>query len=190
MLSRKGLRALTLALAFAAALTAAGCSDDPEEDAAMRDAGETSEVKRATGPMPDTAFRASITVPNPPTRMQPGQRETLLIKVRNTGNAPWPSRGRVRDGWYQVNLGDNWFAPDGTRIIEGHPYDRSGLPGDVAPGEEVEVPLNITAPNGTGEYTLQIDMVQEMVAWFADKGNTPQKFKVTITSDEAARPAR
>lgn len=172
-------RKVLCALAAAAALAAAGCGAE-EEDGAVREAEMAADIQRASGPMPDTAFRAEITVARPPANMQPGQKETLLVKVKNTGDAPWPSQGRVRDGYYQVNLGDIWSDAGGEKI-EGHPYVRSALPpGNVQPGEEVEVPLTITAPTAPGDYALQIDLVQEMVSWFADKGGTPQKLKVTV----------
>lgn len=174
---RKALCALALAATLAAG--ACGADEDDELDRQVREAEEAAAAQRATGPMPDGAFQAAFTVAQPPARMQPGQKETLLVRVRNTGNTPWPSQGRLRDGHYQVNLGDIWYDSNETKV-EKHPYERSGLRVDVRPGEEVEVPLNITAPATPGEYTLQIDLVQEMVAWFAEKGGTPQKFKVTV----------
>jgi uncharacterized membrane protein len=57
---------------------------------------------------------------------------------------------------------------------------RSGLPRDLRPGEEAEIPLAITAPSAPGDYTLQIDLVQEMVSWFAEKGSEAPKFKVKV----------
>lgn len=174
---RNALCALALATTLAAG--ACGSNEGGERDAQVRKAEETAVALRASGPMPDEAFRADITVAQPPVKMRPNQKETLLVKVRNTGNAPWPSQGRPQDGYYQVNLGNTWYDSKGEKI-EKHPYERSGLGVDVRPGEEATVPLNITAPAAPGEYTLQIDLVQEMVAWFAEKGSTPQKFKVTV----------
>jgi hypothetical protein len=131
--------------------------------------------------MPDEAFKASITLPDPPATMQPGQKATLYVKVKNTGNTIWPSRGRLDDGFYQVNLGDVWYDGKGVRLVT-HSYVRSGFRNDVQPGQEVDVPLAITAPSTPGDYTLSIDLVQEMVAWFSDKGNSSPKFKVKVGS--------
>lgn len=131
----------------------------------------------ATGPLPDSAFKASISV-TPPTKLRPGQKEILEVTVKNTGDKTWPAHGRSGDGFFQVNLGNIWL--DGETKISDHPYVRSGLPNDVQPGGVVTVPLEITAPAKPGEYTLQIDLVQEMVAWFSEKGNDSPKFKVKV----------
>lgn len=171
------------AIVFAATLTFAGCGGG--NTGAGGKAGNVSEAEkiaaenRANGPMPDGAFKAAITVSDPPTKMRPGEKQTLTIKVKNVGNAAWPAHGRGGDGYFQVNLGDTWYDDQNTKI-EKHPYVRSALPNDVRPGEEAEVPLAITAPSAPGDYTLQIDMIQEMVSWFADKGSTAQKFKVKV----------
>ncbi|MEO7969657.1 MAG: hypothetical protein ABI698_00025 [bacterium] len=79
---------------------------------------------------------------------------------------------------FQVNLGNVWFAGDAK--ITDNPYLRSGLPNDVQPGAAVNVPLAITAPGKPGEYLLQIDLVQEMVSWFSEKGNNSPKVKVKV----------
>jgi hypothetical protein len=177
-------RAALGAILFAAALTFAGCGGGGRTGAGgkagnVKEAEKIAAESRATGPMPDGAFRAAITVADPPTKMRPGEKQTLTVKVKNVGNAAWPAHGRSGDGYFQVNLGDAWFDGQNTKV-EKHPYVRSALPNDVRPGEEVEVPLAITAPSAPGDYTLQIDMVQEMVAWFADKGSPAQKFKVKV----------
>jgi hypothetical protein len=111
--------------------------------------------------------------------MRLGERATLMVKVKNTGDTTWPSLGRVNDGFYQVNVGDRWYD-NKNKLIDKHPYERVGLGRDVKPGEEVEVALIVTAPAVAGEYTLQIDLVQEMVAWFAEKNNSSPKFKVAV----------
>ena len=129
--------------------------------------------------MPGNAFKASLTLPEPPATLQPGQKIQLQVRVKNISDVAWPAHGRSADGFYQVNLGDNWYD-DKNQRIEKHPYVRSGLPHDLKPGEEVAVPLNVTAPSRPGNYTLQIDLVQEMVAWFSEKGSTAPKFKVKV----------
>jgi hypothetical protein len=167
--------------AFVLTLALAGCggSDVGEKAGNVREAEKVAAEGRATGPMPDGAFKAAINVPDPPTKMQPGQTLMLTVKVKNVGNAPWPAHGRTGDGYFQVNLGDSWFDSQNKRI-EKNPYVRSGLPRDLRPGEEAEIPLAITAPSAPGDYTLQIDLVQEMVSWFAEKGSEAPKFKVKV----------
>jgi hypothetical protein len=170
-------------MAFAMLLTVAGCSTEGGDSATsernVKPAEKVANEGRAAGPLPDAAFKATITLPDPPATMQPGQKATLNVKVKNTSTTAWPSRGRLTDGFYQVNLGDIWSDGKGVRIVT-HPYVRSGLPNDLQPGQEAEVPLAITAPSAPGDYTLTIDLVQEMVSWFSEKGNTAPKFKVKV----------
>jgi hypothetical protein len=170
------------AAVFAAILAAASCgggATNPQQQGNVKEAEKIATEVRASGPMPDAAFKAEITVNDPPAKMRPGQKSILNVKVKNIGTAPWPAHGRLNDGFYQVNLGDTWFDSKDKRLAN-HPYVRSGLPNDLKPGDEVQIQLTITAPEARGEYNLQIDLVQEMVAWFVEKGSTAPKFKVTV----------
>src|SRR3954464_6040775 len=169
------LMVLILALAMSLAIA---CGGSPTENTASPTNGKTNDG-RATGAMPDTAFKAGVTVANPPTKMRLGEKTTLMVKVKNMGSTTWPSMGRASDGYYQVNVGDRWYDNKNI-LLDKHPYERVGLGRDVNPGEEVEVALIVIAPSVAGEYTLQIDLVQEMVAWFAEKNNASPKFKVNV----------
>jgi len=174
------IKKLVVGSVFAAASLAVGCGGATNQGSAPpKDGGTVAKDGRATGPLPDSAFKAAITVADPPTKMRVGERATLMVKVKNAGTATWPSQGRINDGYYQVNVGDRWYDNRNARLDKHH-YERVGLGRDVPPGDEVEVPLIITAPDQPGECTLQIDLVQEMVAWFAEKNNASPKFKVTV----------
>jgi len=172
---------ISCTIVLLSALTAmAGCGGGRNEQA-TKSAEKIAAEGRAEAPMPANAFKASLTLPEPPATLQPGQKIQLRVKVKNLSDVTWPAHGRAADGFFQVNLGDNWYTDQNQRI-EKHPYVRSGLPHDLKPGEEVEVPLQVTAPPNPGDYTLQIDLVQEMVAWFSEKGSTAPKFKVKVGS--------
>lgn len=168
-------------IAFCILLFLVGCNDKQPAAGNVKEAEKIVAEAKATGPLPEGGFKATISVTNPPAQMQPGQKETLTVKVKNTGTVAWPAHGRASDGYYQVNVGDRWYAPK-EQFLDKHPYVRSGLPGDLQPGQEVEVQLGITAPDKPGEYTLQVDLVQEMVSWFAEKGSSAPAFKVKVGS--------
>jgi 4-amino-4-deoxy-L-arabinose transferase-like glycosyltransferase len=130
-----------------------------------------------TAPLPAGTFRATITVANPPVRLTPGAMATLLVRVRNDGDRPWPT---ARDGIvrYDIHLGNHWLAVSGGKSADDDA--RAVLPFTIAPGEAVTLPLQITAPTTTGAYTLEIDLVQEGVAWALADGNTPARFTVQV----------
>lgn len=116
--------------------------------------------------LPDAAHAAVISA-TLPARLAPGERFTLEARVRNAGPTVWPAPekgsavGRIRFGnhWWKTN-GDLLSMDDG----------RADLP-RLAPGEEATVPLAIRAPFRLGTFRLELDVVQEGIAWFAWKGS-------------------
>jgi hypothetical protein len=79
------------AAVFAAILTVASCgggATTPPPQANVKEAEKIVTEARASGPMPDGAFKAGITVSDPPAKMRPGQKSILNVKVKNLGTAP------------------------------------------------------------------------------------------------------
>jgi len=136
---------------------------------------------KVAGPLPDNGFKAQITAPEPP-KLRTGQKETITFKVKNTSDVTWYQRGGESndrsDNKFYIAAGNHWLDKDGkpTSEEEGH----NGIPRDLKPGEEAEMTLLITAPKQPGDYTLELDMVQEGVAWFGEKGSPTTKVKVTV----------
>jgi hypothetical protein len=137
---------------------------------------------KQAGPLPDSGFKAQITAPDPPERLRVGQVTILNIKIKNTSDVIWYQRGGVTsdrtDNKFYIAAGNRWLDKDGklTSEIEGH----NGIPKDLKPGEETEMSLQITAPSQPGEWTMQLDMVQEQVAWFSEKGSPVTNIKVQV----------
>jgi hypothetical protein len=110
--------------------------------------------------------------------MRAGQKATIRFKVKNLGYSTWPAVGN-KEGRYQVNIGDRWLSADGA--VEINQLDgRTGMPNDLLPGKEIELPLNVKAPQTTGEYILEIDMVHEGVSWFYERGAKPLRLRVRV----------
>jgi hypothetical protein len=134
------------------------------------------------GPLPETAFRAQITIVNPPAKLRVGQKETLTLKIKNASDVFWWSRGGAvntrPDNRFYLAAGNRWLKPDGSLLT--NMDGRYGIGKDLKPGEETEIPLGITAPKEPGEYTLEVDLIQEQVTWFSDKGSPTAKAKVTV----------
>src|SRR5207249_6792238 len=94
--------------------------------------------------------------------------ETIYVKVRNTGEGVWPALADS-GGNYRLAAGNHWLSESNVAVVNDD--GRSVLLYDLKPGEEIEIPLTVTAPVEAGTYVLDIDMVQEGVAWFATKGS-------------------
>lgn len=134
----------------------------------------TEPVRGVDGPLSDDGFALDLTAAKL-ARVAPGQRATVSVTVVNRGLSVLPRVGT--DGWFQVCIGNHWIDAEGVRIFDD---GRAGLPRDLAPGDETTVELEVTAPSEPGRYVLEIDGVQEGVAWFADKGGSPARATVTV----------
>lgn len=129
--------------------------------------------------LPDTAFRAQISVRQPPAVLHAGRKETVYVTLKNVSGIIWPGK---QDAWkYQLTIGNRWLrAHDGSLVTN---LDaRAALLRELPPGDEIELPLTVNAPAAPGEYILEIDAVQEGVTWFGDKGSETLKLKLRVVS--------
>ena len=139
-------------------------------------------LAKTAGPLPDQACKAQITCPDCPTKMRAGQVETINMKVKNMSTIEWFQRGGEindrADNKFYIAGGNRWLDKDGKLTPE--PEGHNGIPENVAPGAEIAMTLQITAPKTPGEWTMELDMVQEAVTWFGEKGSPTTKIKVTV----------
>ena len=131
----------------------------------------------ADGPLPASAFRAGIASQSLPLSLDAGSKATVFLTIKNISTLVWPGQGS-KDGAYKVNLGNHWLDSNGKALIGDD--GRTGLPFDLKPGDEVELPLTITPPSTPGDYILEIDMVQEQVAWFGGMGSRTLRVSIRI----------
>ena len=135
------------------------------------------EVTSAAGPLPEDAFRAALRwAQPPPSKMREGEGVMVRVVVRNEGGARWPALG-AEGNRFRLYLGNHWLDAGGRVLVNDDA--RAPLPFDLAPGEEAEVPLVVRAPPA-GEYVLEVDVVQEAVAWFGLKGSPTLRQKVVV----------
>ncbi len=133
-------------------------------------------------PLPEGGFKAQITLADPPAKLRAGQQERVTVRIKNASDVFWWARGgELNDdpgNKFVLAAGDRWLKADGALVTDMD--GRHGLLKDLKPGEETEVPLLVTAPKEPGEYILEVDLVQEQVAWFSDKGSQTARAKVTV----------
>ena len=110
-------------------------------------------------------YAAEIVFDDPPP-LTPGQPFTIAATIRNAGNVTWfanPSRSHtVRAG--------AWFSTRDGRNLTGEPI-RFPLPRHIRPGEQVTLPLQLTAPGRVDGLQLNLGLVKELCFWFRDKGS-------------------
>jgi SAM-dependent methyltransferase len=119
------------------------------------------------------AFQAAIDVREVPAVVVPGAVLLIQVDVANRSPVEWPVTAEN-----QIKVGNHWYNAAGETIR--HDDGRTALPAPLAPGEHVVLPLDCIAPADPGTYVLEIDLVQEGVAWFAQHGSGTRRIDVIV----------
>ena len=144
------------------------------DKAAMPHAVNDSELQK----LPTSAYRARIECSAIPAELNAGTRLELAIKVTNIGDTIW---GPARESG--LLLAARWLTAAGEP--KGNDCGMAGhysLPNALAPGSTMQLSLWVLAPNPSGKVrrTLDIDMVDDGICWFADKGSEPLRQGITL----------
>jgi SAM-dependent methyltransferase len=130
-----------------------------------------------TGALPDAAFKAAIKVRKAPASARAATQATVRVAVKNLSRFKWPAAGTAA-GRYRIWLGCSWLGEGGDVLV----FDdgRAVLPRELRPREEVELALRVNVPGRPGAYVLELDLVQEGVAWFKQKGSETARVRVRV----------
>lgn len=125
--------------------------------------------------LPDDGYRAEIMVSDAPGRLAAGERTTINLRVVNRSAATW--RHDIPAGRH-ICIANHWRHADGSTAVadDGRAY----LPVTLHPGESADVALVVQAPAIEGEYELEIDLVQERVCWFAERGSPTARVAIRV----------
>jgi len=103
-----------------------------------------------------------------PETIAAGQELILPITLINIGDTVWLTGQTVRDGL--VMPGVTIIGIDGHVAVESHgPL----LPRCVAPGRSLTIDVRLSAPKKAGAYSLKIDLVDQNICWFEERGSEP-----------------
>jgi hypothetical protein len=81
-------------------------------------------------------------------------------------------------GKFQVFLSYRWLSTDHYPLSG---FDsRNPLPHDLLPGQSIRFRLSVLAPDKPGKYYLELDLVQELVTWFREKGSPTALIEVEV----------
>lgn len=101
----------------------------------------------------------------------------LTIRVTNPTRETWPHIGDT-SGAFAVHLSYRWRTPEGRLVVPDGL--RTPIPGELGPGNSVEVIARIQPPSEPGDYHLELSMVQESVAWFSNRQAAPLTINVKV----------
>jgi SAM-dependent methyltransferase len=144
----------------------------------------TAEQISASHALPDTAYAAGLSLSDVPETLAPGACAPVLVAITNRSDVTW--RHDIPAGRH-ICVGNHWLRDDGSRVVDDDA--RGFLPKPVAPGETVHVRLRVQAPSTPGRYLLEVDLVQEHICWFAQRGSPTATAVLTVTSASTPSPA-
>jgi hypothetical protein len=111
-----------------------------------------------------------------PRQVEAGAKLNLAITIRNAGDTLWLSGQSLRAG----------VVMPGVRVIDecgeifsevhGDPL----LPRSVVPGQTIALKIPCAVPLVPGRYTIKIDLVDQLVCWFEEKGSQPLLFSLEV----------
>ena len=126
--------------------------------------------RRREAPLSDQELRqffGAEIVARPPAAVRAGERLTLMLQLRNTGELPWHHTAQSAVGLVGVVI--EWRDASGALIDE----SRARLKAPVLPGKSAELSLEITAPRKPGPHTLTIQLERTYLYHFSTLGVEP-----------------
>jgi len=122
-------------------------------------------------------MRVELRAINPPAIAKVKEKISLGVLVTNRSDVIWLARERGAAP-LQLYLANHWLNQSGRDVI--HDDGRAPLIRNLNPGETVELELVVNAPKVSGDYLLELDMLQEGVAWFAMQGSATVRIPVKV----------
>lgn len=175
------INSLIYALMFATLLTFAGCGNNKATQTTTSSTGAPSYGK-VPAALPDSGFKAQIEINNPPAKLRTGEKTSVEVRIKNASDVVWYARGAPINpnpgNQFYLAAGNRWLTSDGKLVT--NMDGRYGLDRNLRPGEETTIPLQVTAPKDAGDYLLEVDVIQEQVGWFSDKGSPTAKAKISV----------
>jgi hypothetical protein len=106
-----------------------------------------------------------------------GERFTAEVSIRNMGDTLWLGGKLVRRGG--VMLGVKIFDETGRVVDEFH--GEPALPRAVGPNESCRVTIEHAAPRQPGRYEVRIDLVDQHICWFEERGSKPLTLALIVS---------
>ncbi|MCB0046112.1 MAG: N-acetylmuramoyl-L-alanine amidase [Caldilineaceae bacterium] len=152
-------------------------AEKPTRRSAAKSAG------KSAGEAPAEPYAAAWIDDRFPDRLKVGSTITVPLTLRNAGALPW----RTGSG-NPVRLGYHYYRGRKQLPMPEHLDVRTDFAHDVPPGATVSLVARIALPAAPGNYTLELDLIQEGVGWFKQQGS-PVLTRWLTVEDERPAPA-
>ena len=97
----------------------------------------------------------------------------IPVRVENLSAETWRA-GNISG----IALANRWRDSNAAAVpsVDG----RTPLPSDLLPGSSIDLEIVVTAPMKAGDWTLELDMVDEGITWFSDRGSSLTRLRVNV----------
>lgn len=136
------------------------------------------ELETRPAPLADESVRALLTLNRLPATWAAGGRRSFEVIVRNVGGATWPAVGDA-SGRGAVLMRARWLRDVGTVFKD--EAAAACIPFDMEPGDTAGLTLEVSAPDTSGDYILELTVVQEGVVPFGPGGPKPLRAAVKVS---------
>jgi hypothetical protein len=126
-----------------------------------------------TGRLPKAIYRPKFQTPQT-LLMRPGEVSVVSMRVTNDASKAWPATAESG-----ITLGNHWLTSTGELLVWAD--GRTPLHECVPPGRTIALDLRVRAPTVPGEYLLEIDLVEEGVTWFKERGSPAAVVQVNVS---------
>ncbi|HEX8473727.1 MAG TPA: methyltransferase domain-containing protein [Pyrinomonadaceae bacterium] len=137
--------------------------------------------------LPDAAFKARISTRKKSMSVKAASQTVVRVRVKNISALEWPAESAMSET-YGIWLGNHWLDESGNILVNDD--GKTKLPQGLKPDEEVELELMANTPTVPGRYLLELDLVQENVAWFKSKGSESALIQVKVGGTRRERTTR
>ncbi|TEU17640.1 MAG: DUF2079 domain-containing protein [Anaerolineales bacterium] len=129
----------------------------------------------------DGLFRAEFLAHGAPNALRADQLYVVKVTVANRGTQSWVSKTT----YFPVRLSYHWRDSEGKTVV----WDgvRTDFPYPVRPGQTFTAGAILITPEQPGSYTLEWDLVQEEINWFAERGSFPLRVPVVVEGDAPSK---
>ncbi len=135
-------------------------------------------------PLPASAMRVRWSTPDMPRQLTAGAVVPVTVTFQNAGDATWPdvitADPKGKSGGNAVRLCYSLVPIQKHVAGSQHIGDRVDLMKSVAPGENATLEVKIRVPEEPGDYILSFELLQELIAWFADQGGAVLTIPVKV----------
>lgn len=108
-----------------------------------------------------------------------GQAVEVPVSITNTGDTLWLTGQTVRGGIVMPGVRISNQRGEVVSELHGHPM----LPRAIVPDQTITLNLEFTAPIQPGVYNAKVDLVDQHVCWFEERGSKPLIFSFTVSVD-------